>query len=48
MAEANDETDVECTICLETLRKPIRMLSCGHNFCHECIESIYRPGEQNR
>ncbi|XP_076819845.1 uncharacterized protein LOC143465439 [Clavelina lepadiformis] len=34
----NDE--VICPICLEMLKKPIRMLSCGHNLCQVCLESL--------
>ncbi|XP_076820796.1 uncharacterized protein LOC143466077 [Clavelina lepadiformis] len=35
-----DGDEVTCPICLEMLKKPIRMLSCGHNLCQVCLESL--------
>ena len=40
--------EVECSVCLETLKAPIRVLSCGHSFCHQCIEGLWDPNQTNR
>jgi len=38
-------THVECSICLETYKPPIRMTNCGHSFCEGCIMPAYpKPG----
>ncbi|XP_076819773.1 uncharacterized protein LOC143465406 [Clavelina lepadiformis] len=34
------EEEIVCSICLEFLRNPIRMLQCGHNFCQLCLLKI--------
>ncbi|KAL0064570.1 Eukaryotic translation initiation factor 4 gamma [Marasmius tenuissimus] len=33
---AEEDKDLECTICQETVKFP-RILSCGHYFCSDCI-----------
>ena len=35
------EDDFSCPICLDTLKPPIRITNCGHNFCEECLISLY-------
>ena len=30
----------ECPICIERLQAPIRMLSCGHNYCEKCLKYL--------
>ena len=40
--------EVECTICLETLKKPIRMLTCGHNLCHKCLQGLLECSQPKR
>ncbi|CAK8671598.1 uncharacterized protein LOC143465471 [Clavelina lepadiformis] len=42
MSTSDSYDDVSCPICLDTLRKPIRILSCGHNFCHICLVEYSR------
>ncbi|CAK8671583.1 unnamed protein product [Clavelina lepadiformis] len=42
MSTADSFDDVSCPICLDTLRKPIRILSCGHNLCHVCLVEYSR------
>ena len=39
---------VTCPICIETLKQPIKMLSCGHSFCHRCIERHCKSSRQSR
>ena len=29
-----------CAICLDTMRSPIRLPSCGHWYCKECVEGL--------
>ncbi|CAK8671594.1 uncharacterized protein LOC143465409 [Clavelina lepadiformis] len=42
MSTGDSYNVVSCPICLDTLRKPIRILSCGHNFCHICLVEYSR------
>ncbi|CAK8671584.1 unnamed protein product [Clavelina lepadiformis] len=42
MGTAVSFDEVSCPICLDTLQKPIGMLSCGHNFCHVCLVEYSR------
>ncbi|CAK8671278.1 unnamed protein product [Clavelina lepadiformis] len=39
MSEAIEE-EATCPICLDILRKPIRILTCGHNLCHLCLTEL--------
>jgi len=38
MSEAN----LECSICLDNFKPPIKITDCGHSFCEECI-LVARP-----
>ncbi|CAK8671277.1 unnamed protein product [Clavelina lepadiformis] len=40
MSNKIDE-EVTCPICQDILRKPIRILLCGHNFCQPCLENLF-------
>jgi hypothetical protein len=31
--------DVNCAICHEDMKNPIRMVKCGHEYCYECIRA---------
>ncbi|CAK8671600.1 uncharacterized protein LOC143465235 isoform X1 [Clavelina lepadiformis] len=42
MSTADSFDEVSCPICLDTLRKPVRILSCGHNLCHVCLVEYSR------
>ncbi|CAK8671599.1 uncharacterized protein LOC143465498 [Clavelina lepadiformis] len=42
MSTSGSYDDVSCPICLDTLRKPIRILTCGHNFCQVCLVEYSR------
>jgi len=46
--EGTHSKDIECPICFERLKKPIKVLACGHSFCNECISRHCRPNQQNR
>ena len=39
--------DVQCQACREDLRKPI-FISCGHAYCQECLNRLFRIGTSNR
>ena len=32
----------ECAICLELLKDPVQVRSCGHLFCRSCIDELLR------
>ena len=40
--------EVKCPICFDTLKKPIRILGCGHNLCQECLEELIDSFQPNR
>ena len=40
-----DETDLSCTICLNSFYQPIT-IKCGHTFCFTCINDC-RPTKNN-
>ena len=40
------EDDFSCPICLDTLKSPIRITNCGHNFCEECLISLCSSSKQ--
>ncbi|XP_030073121.1 E3 ubiquitin/ISG15 ligase TRIM25-like [Microcaecilia unicolor] len=40
MAAAALEEELNCSICLSTYQDPV-LLSCGHNFCQDCIEKAW-------
>ena len=40
--------EAECPICLEILKKPIRILKCGHNLCEVCLHNLITSRQQNR
>ncbi|CAK8671590.1 unnamed protein product [Clavelina lepadiformis] len=42
-----NQHDVSCPICLDTLKNPIRMLSCGHNLCHICLVEYSRNSSES-
>ena len=42
------EKTLECPICLDWLKVPIRTLTCSHNFCQNCIEDHLRIGGSER
>ena len=44
MSKAED--DFSCPICLDTLKPPIRITYCGHNFCEECLKSLCSSSKQ--
>ncbi|XP_077316782.1 zinc-binding protein A33-like [Lithobates pipiens] len=46
MASAVMEEDVKCSICLNLYTGPVT-LTCGHNFCQECIETHLDTKETN-
>lgn len=29
-----------CIICIKTLTPPVKVLNCGHSFCHSCVEGL--------
>ena len=31
------EEDHNCPICLDVFYKPVRLATCGHNFCDNCL-----------
>ncbi|MEE6497170.1 hypothetical protein FKM82_002642 [Ascaphus truei] len=44
MASADLREELNCSICLSIYTQPI-MLRCGHNFCQDCIESVWDSQE---
>jgi len=34
------EQHLECPVCLEKLKKPVKILPCLHSFCQTCLQSI--------
>ncbi|CAK8671580.1 unnamed protein product [Clavelina lepadiformis] len=47
MSTGINQHDVSCPICLDTLKNPIRMLSCGHNLCHICLVEYSRNSSES-
>ena len=39
-ANALEDTDLTCQVCLGRLRVPVRTLGCLHVFCSECVEAM--------
>ncbi|KAM4617789.1 E3 ubiquitin/ISG15 ligase TRIM25-like [Discoglossus pictus] len=39
MASADLQEELDCSICLNIYSDPV-MLSCGHNFCQDCIKKV--------
>uniref|UniRef100_A0A8C4QKK9 Uncharacterized protein n=1 Tax=Eptatretus burgeri TaxID=7764 RepID=A0A8C4QKK9_EPTBU len=37
--------ELTCTVCLELLNEPVT-LTCGHSFCHLCVEEYWKPRQQ--
>uniref|UniRef100_A0A8C4NIY4 Uncharacterized protein n=1 Tax=Eptatretus burgeri TaxID=7764 RepID=A0A8C4NIY4_EPTBU len=37
--------ELTCTVCLELFEEPVA-LSCGHSFCHVCIEKYWKSREE--
>ncbi|KAM4892728.1 E3 ubiquitin-protein ligase Midline-1-like isoform 1-T2 [Sylvia borin] len=48
MAKAGEglEAELTCPICLGLYREPVS-LSCGHNFCRQCIEEVLGAQQKN-
>lgn len=42
-----NEPEVQCQACRETTKKPI-FITCGHGFCQECLNRLFRVGTSNR
>jgi len=40
--------EFECPICIEKIKKPIKILACGHSFCNRCITRHCHSNEQKR
>ena len=40
--------DFSCPICLDVLRLPVRITSCGHNFCEDCLLNLCSSNLQHR
>ncbi len=36
-----------CPICNHLLKIPLKTSSCGHSFCHQCLEDLLNKQEQN-
>nr|AAI34867.1 Zgc:162037 protein [Danio rerio] len=47
MAEANQDQEFSCSICLDLLKDPV-ILSCGHRFCMSCITDCWNLEDQKR
>ena len=43
-----NQNQLECPVCIETLKPPVKILGCGHSFCRSCIERVCRSAEQSR
>ena len=35
-----DPENIQCSICLFTLREPMQAEECGHRFCKSCVEDL--------
>ncbi|XP_065181959.1 RING finger protein 151-like [Sycon ciliatum] len=38
--------ELTCPVCRGVLRHPMRVVRCGHHFCHSCITEVLRRKEQ--
>ncbi|XP_053563049.1 E3 ubiquitin-protein ligase TRIM39-like [Bombina bombina] len=45
MATASLDKELSCSICLSIYTNPV-MLTCGHNFCQECISSLFNSRQE--
>ncbi|XP_060108861.1 RING finger protein 222 [Heteronotia binoei] len=48
--EAPTAASAECPVCYETFQSPAvsrRILSCGHNFCHDCLVKCFLASQAN-
>ena len=34
------EEELKCSVCLDFFKSPVRITSCGHNYCQECLTGI--------
>ena len=34
------EEELKCPVCLDFFKSPVRITSCGHNYCQECLTGI--------
>ena len=46
--EVRNRLEIECPICFEPFKTPIKVLECGHSFCGHCIEEYFYPNQLNR
>lgn len=35
-------TMIDCAVCLQVMKPPIKVLSCGHSFCLRCVRHMRR------
>ena len=40
-------SNVECAFCCDIMKKPVKILPCGHSFCENCLIG-YATGEQTK
>ena len=38
-----EEEDLKCALCLDFFTAPVRITSCGHNYCQECLTGMTAP-----
>ena len=34
------EEELKCSVCLDFFKSPVRITSCGHNYCQECLTGL--------